>query len=84
MDAQLFQPILSSITLYGRFVGIPYEKTNLKNDVSYRAKLNIKYNKFGLSLVYELLNFGAVSNNKSKSIEATQARMLSSYLSYYF
>ena len=84
LEGQLFQPILSGITLYGRFVGVPYEKTNLQNDLSYRAKLNVKYNKFGMRLVYELLNYGAVSNNKSKSIEETQASMLSSYLIYYF
>lgn len=83
-EGQLFQPLIGNIILYGRFVGIPYETTHQKNDLSYRAKFNAKHNKFGFSLVYELLNLGAAVNNKSKSINASQAGFLSTYLSYYF
>lgn len=84
LEGQLFQPILGNITLFGRYIGIPYEISNPKNDLCYRIKLNIKYRKFGLSFVYELLNLGGANNNKSKSIQPSQADFASTYLSYYF
>jgi hypothetical protein len=84
LEGQLFQPLIGNIILYGRYVGVPYETTSQKNDLSYRAKLNLKYNKFGFTVVYELLNLGAAVNNKSKTINPSQAGFLSSYLSYYF
>ena len=84
LEGQLFQPILGNITLFGRYVGVPYETSNQKNDLCYRTKLNIKYHKFGLSFVYELLNLGAAENNRSKSIQASKAGFVSTYLSYYF
>lgn len=84
LEGQLFQPLLGNITLFGRYVGIPYETNSQKNDLSYRTRLNIKYNKFGLSFVYELLNLGAAENNRSKSIQTSKASFVSTYLSYYF
>jgi hypothetical protein len=84
LEGQLFQPLIGNIILYGRYIGVPYETTSQKNDLSYRAKLNLKYNKFGFSLIYELLNLSSAANNKSKSINASQAGFISTYLSYHF
>lgn len=84
LEGQLFQPLLGNITLFGRYVGVPYETKSVKNDLSYRVKMNVKYHKFGFCLTYELLNLGGAQNNKSKSIEPSKASFVSTHFSYNF
>ena len=81
---QIFEPLIQRITLYGRYVGVPYTSKVSHHSLSYRTHVDFHYQKIGLSLTYEILNFGAAENFNSKSIDATQAQILSTLFTYYF
>ncbi|MEN9959364.1 MAG: hypothetical protein RLZZ474_1608 [Bacteroidota bacterium] len=83
-SGQIFEPLIQRITLYGRYVGVPYTSKASNHSLSYRATADFHYQKMGLSLTYEILNFGAAENINSKSIDATQAQILSTLFTYYF
>jgi hypothetical protein len=84
LQGQVFEPIYRDITLYGRYIGVPYSTLPADNSISYKGRLDLHIKKFGVALNYEILNFGAANNPKSKSLEASQARLLSTLFTYYF
>jgi hypothetical protein len=84
IQGQVFEPLYREITLYGRYIGIPYSSLPANNTISYKSQLDLHIKKFGLALNYEILNFGAANNPNSKSLEASEARLLSALFTYYF
>lgn len=84
IQGQIFEPIYRDVTLYGRYIGVPYTSLTSNNSMSYKARLDFRIKKFGFALNYEVLNFGEASNPKSKSIEASQANLVSTLLTYNF
>lgn len=84
LQGQIFEPIYRDITLYGRYIGVPYSTLPADNSINYKSRLDIHIKKFGIALNYEILNFGAANNPKSKSLDASQARLLSTFFTYYF
>lgn len=83
-QGQIFEPIYHDVTLYGRYIGVPYSSLTSSNSMSYKARIDLRVKKFGLALNYEILNFGDANNPNSKSIEASQAKLLSTFFTYYF
>jgi hypothetical protein len=84
LQGQVFEPIYRDITLYGRYIGVPYSTLPADNSISYKGRLDLHIKKFGVALNYEILNFGAANNPNSKSLEASHARLLSTFFTYYF
>lgn len=83
-QGQLFEPFYRDVTLYGRYIGIPYSSLTTDNSINYKSKLDIQFKKFGIALNYEILNFGSAKNPNSKSIESSQAQLFSTLFTYYF
>ena len=84
IEFQAFEPIIHDVTLFGAYVGIPYESLVSNNTLSYRAKGSLRHQKFGFHLTFETLNLGSAENKSSKSILASQANSLSGAISYEF
>ncbi|CAM3724884.1 hypothetical protein VR479_02995 [Aquirufa aurantiipilula] len=84
ISAQVFEPIIREVTLFGRYVGVPFQTLSTANDLSFKGKLEYKHQQIGATFMYELLNLGSSSNPNSKSIPASSVHFLSAYLTYYF
>ncbi|MDF5691743.1 hypothetical protein [Aquirufa aurantiipilula] len=84
ISAQIFEPIIREVTLFGRYVGVPFQTLSTANDLSFKGKLEYKHQQIGATFMYELLNLGSSSNPNSKSIPASSVHFLSAYLTYYF
>ncbi len=84
IHGQIFEPIYRDITLYGRYIGVPYTSLTTNNSMSYQTGLDFRHKKYGMALTYEILNFGAADNPNSKSVEASQANLISSLFTFYF
>ena len=83
-QALAFEPLYRDVTLYGRYIGVPYTSMTSDNTICYKVGIDLRVKKFGIAIKYEGLNFGAANNPKSKSIESSQAQIFSSLLTYYF
>ncbi len=84
IQIQAFEPIIHDVTLYGAYVGVPFESLVSNNTLSFRAKCSLRHEKFGFHLSYESLSLGSAENKSSKSILASQANSLSGAISYAF
>lgn len=84
LHAKVFEPLYHDITLYGKYIGIPFSSMTTNNSISYQTGLEVMVKKFGISLQYELLNIGAASNTNSKTIPASEAKLLSTLVTYHF
>lgn len=84
LSAQIFEPVIREVTLFGRYVGVPFQTLSSENDLSFKSKIEYKRQQIGATFMYELLNLGSSSNPNSKSIPASKVHFLSAYLTYYF
>ena len=84
IQIQAFEPIIHDVTLYGAYVGIPFESLVSDNKMSFKADCLIRHQKFGFHLIFESLNLGSAQNKSSKSILASQANSLSGAITYEF
>lgn len=84
VKSKLFLPILTNFTLYGRYVGIPYESSDQEIALCYRNSAEISYKKFNLVIDFDSYHLGKSENLKSKTITASQNNILSVYLNYLF
>jgi hypothetical protein len=81
---QIFAPLYQRITLYGQIIGEALTKMTTSNSPSYRTGMELRHQKLGLTLTYEQLNLGTPENQKSLSINSSQANILSSLITFYF
>ena len=84
IQVQVFEPLIHDVTLYGAYVGIPFESLVSDNTMSFKGKCSIRHQKFGFHLNFESLNLGSAKNKSSKSILASQANSLSGAITYEF
>jgi hypothetical protein len=84
LQAQVFQPLYDQVTLYGRYIGIPYHSLVSNKSLNFKAKIQISKGNYGWTLNLESLNLASAENPKSKSIEASQAIIPSTLLTYFF
>jgi hypothetical protein len=84
LQGQVFEPIYRDITLYGRYIGVPYTSMTSDNSISYKTRIDVHFKKYGICVNYEILNFGSAKNPNSKSIDSSQAQLLSTLFTYYF
>lgn len=84
LQGQVFEPLYRDVTLYGRYIGVPYSSLTTDNSINYKSRLDIHYKKYGVAFNYEILNFGSANNPNSKSIESSQAQLISTFFTYYF
>lgn len=84
LQAQVFQPLYDQVTLYGRYMGIPYQSLVSNKPLNFKAKIQISKGNYGWTLNLESLNLGDAENPKSKSIEASQAIIPSTLFTYFF
>lgn len=82
--SKLFIPVFNNFTLYGRYVGVPYENSNQEINLSYRNSLELTYKKFNWAIDFDIYNLGKSENLKSKTIPASTNSVLSIYLNYLF
>jgi hypothetical protein len=84
IQAKIFDPLYREVTLYGRYIGVPFQSLISENTLNYKLKVDLIRGKFGYGFNLEVLNLGAVENPKSKSITASQAIIPSTLLTYFF
>jgi hypothetical protein len=84
IQAKIFNPMYREVTLYGRYIGVPFQSLISDNNLNYKAKVDFNRGKFGFGFNIEILNLGAVDNPKSKSIPASQAIIPSTLFTYFF
>jgi hypothetical protein len=84
IQGKIFEPFYREVTLYGRYIGVPFQSLISENNLNYKAKIDFNRGKFGLGFNIEILNLGAVSNPNSKSIPASQAIIPSTLFTYFF
>lgn len=84
MQAQVFEPFYEEVTLYGRYVGVPYQSLVSEKLPNFKAKIQLVRGTFGWTLNLESLNLGGAENPKSKSIQASQAIIPSTLITYFF
>lgn len=84
LKSKLFIPVYNNFTLYGRYIGVPYENSNQEINVSYRNALEISYKKFNWAIDFDIYKLGKSENLKSKTIPASTNSVLSLYLNYLF
>lgn len=84
IQAQVFEPLYEEVTLYGRYVGVPFQSLVSDKHLNFKAKIQVVKGKFGWTLNLETLNLGGAENPKSKSIKASQAIIPSTLLTYFF
>jgi hypothetical protein len=82
--SKLFIPLLTNFTLYGRYVGVPYENSNQEINLCYRNNVEFSFKKFNVSVDYDVFNLGKSENLKSKTIPASSNKLFSVYLNYLF
>ncbi len=83
-QAKVFDPLYREVTLYGRYIGVPFQSLISENNLNYKVKLDFNRGKFGFGLNIEILNLGEVENPNSKSIPASQAIIPSTLFTYFF
>jgi hypothetical protein len=83
-QAKIFEPLYEEVTLYGRYVGVPYQSLVSDKLPNYKLRADVNHGHFGLGLTVEVLNLGAAENPNSKSIQASQAIIPSTLLTYFF
>ena len=69
LNGQIFVPLYQRITLYGELVGVPNSTMTASNSPSYQTDLHLRYKRVGLTLSYEIVNFGSPQGQSSKSIK---------------
>ena len=84
LQAKIFEPLYEEVTLYGRYVGVPYQSLVSDKHPNYKLRADINHGHFGLALTVEVLNLGGAENPNSKSIQASQAFIPSTLLTYFF
>lgn len=84
LQAQVFKPIVSQVTLYGRYIGVPFQSLVSDKSLNFKAKIQISKGNYGWTLNLESLNLAGAENPKSKSIEASQAIIPSTLFTYFF
>lgn len=84
LQLQVFEPVLRSVTLFGAYVGIPFETSSTANDLSFKGKMSIRKNKFNFNLSYEILQLGSAENKNSKPIFASTVNTISTSVNYEF
>lgn len=84
IQAQVFEPLYEEVTLYGRYVGVPYQSLVSDKHLNFKAKIQVIKGKFGWTLNLETLNLGGAENPNSKSIKASQAIIPSTLFTYFF
>ena len=84
LQAKIFEPLYEEVTLYGRYVGVPYQSLVSDKLPNYKLRADLNNGHFGLGLTVEVLNLGGAENPKSKSIQASQAIIPSTLLTYFF
>jgi hypothetical protein len=84
IQAQVFEPLYEEVTLYGRYVGVPYQSLVSDKHLNFKAKIQVIKGKFGWTLNLETLNLGGAENQKSKSTKASQAIIPSTLFTYFF
>lgn len=84
LNGQIFVPLYQRITLYGELVGIPKSIMTASNTPSYQTDLHLRYKRVGLTLSYEIVNFGSPQGQSLNSIKSSHADILSSLLTFYF
>ncbi|MHA8079208.1 hypothetical protein [Aquirufa antheringensis] len=84
IQAQVFEPLYEEVTLYGRYVGVPFQSLVSDKHLNFKAKIQVVKGNFGWTLNLETLNLGGAENPKSKSIKASQAIIPSTLLTYFF
>lgn len=82
--SKLFVPVFNNFTLYGRYVGVPYENSNQEINVSYRNAVELTYKRFNLEFDYDIYHLGRSENLKSKTIPSSKNTIVSVYLNYLF
>jgi hypothetical protein len=65
-------------------MGIPYQSLVSNKPLNFKAKIQISKGNYGWTLNLESLNLGDAENPKSKSIEASQAIIPSTLVTYFF
>jgi hypothetical protein len=83
-QGQVFRPILSDISLYGNYFGVPSSSIGSNNSLSYIGKLGFRKAKIGALIAYEVLNLGSTKNKNTKSIPVSQLNSLSISFQYEF
>ncbi len=84
VKSKLFLPLITNFTLYGRYIGVPYETSNQEIDLCYRNVAEITFKKFNVVLEYDTYLLGKSENLKSKTIPASTNTIASLYLNYLF
>lgn len=84
MQAQVFEPLYEEVTLYGRYVGVPYQSLVSEKRPNFKAKIQLVSGKFGWTFNLESINLGSAENSKSKSITASQVIIPSVLITYFF
>ena len=84
IQAKVFDPLYREVTLYGRYIGVPFQSLISENNLNYKVKIDFNRGKFGFGFNIEVLNLGAVDNPNSKSIPASQAIIPSTLFTYFF
>lgn len=84
IQAQVFEPLYEEVTLYGRYVGVPFQSLVSDKHLNFKAKIQVVKGNFGWTLNLETLNLGGAENPKSKSIKASQAIIPSTLFTYFF
>jgi hypothetical protein len=84
IQAKIFDPLYREVTLYGRYIGVPFQSLISENSLNYKAKIELTRGKFGFGFNLEILNLGGSDNPKSKSIPASQAIIPSTLFTYFF
>lgn len=84
IQAKIFEPFYEEVTLYGRYVGVPYQSLVSDRNPNYKVEVDFNGQKFGLKFTCEFLNLGGAENKNSKSIQASNAIIPSTLLTYFF
>ena len=84
IQAQVFEPLYEEVTLYGRYVGVPYQSLVSDKNPNFKVEVDFNGEKFGLKFTCEFLNLGGAENKNSKSIQASSAIIPSTLLTYFF
>lgn len=84
IQAKIFEPFYEEVTLYGRYVGVPYQSLVSDKNPNFKVEVDFNGEKFGLKFTCEFLNLGGAENKNSKSIQASSAIIPSTLLTYFF
>jgi hypothetical protein len=84
IQAKVFEPFYEEVTLYGRYVGVPFQSLVSEKLPNYKFEVEFTRQKFGVKFTCEVLNLGGADNKNSKSIQASNAIIPSTLLTYFF